>query len=559
MVRKILLVLTKEISGLHQAAYILGFFTFISQLLGLVRDRLLAYFFGAGQTLDIYYAAFRIPDLVLAGAASVVSISILVPYLTQRIHAGKDAGKRFVDQIFTVFFLLIILISATIFVLMPYILSAVFPGFSGTAFDRLVLLARILLLSPILLGLSNLFASIVQVHKKFFVYALSPILYNIGIIIGIVGLYPLFGIAGLGAGVALGALFHVGIQVPVIINQGFIPSVTFNIDFAMVRDVVITSLPRALTLSANHLSILFLISLGSLMADGSIAVLNFSLNLQSVPLSIVGVSYSLAAFPTLSELFTKGKREKFFNEITTAARHILFWSLPAIALFIVLRAQIVRTVLGTGRFGWKDTRLTAAALALFAISVAAQSLWLLFVRGYYATGDTKKPLAVTAIGTGTIIGSAYGLVQLFDISAFFRTAVEALLRVKGLAGTDVLMLPLAYSIGMIINAGLLWWWFQRDFNAFSSRISRAFLESTFGSLIMGAASYELLFVFASLFNLQSGLGIFLQGLCAGIGGVLVGVIVLLALGNEEIKEMITAFKEKVWSVELIGPEQEQLS
>lgn len=558
MVKKILLVLTKEISGLHQAAYLLGFFTFLSQLLGLVRDRLLAHMFGASSVLDIYYAAFRIPDLILAGAASIVSISILVPYLTERIHTSKESGKRFIDQIFSAFFVFIIVVGIIVFIGLPWIIPAVFPGFSGESLDQLILLTRILLLSPILLGLSNLFASIVQVHKKFFVYALSPILYNIGIIVGIVGLYPIFGIAGLGFGVALGALMHLGIQVPVVADRDFLPAFTLNIDFSALKEVVATSLPRALTLSANHVSILFLISLASVMAEGSIAVLNFSLNLQSVPLGIIGVSYSLAAFPTLSKLFTKGKREEFFRQVTTAARHILFWALPALVLFIVLRAQIVRTVLGTGQFGWEATRLTAAALALFSISVAAQSLWLLFVRGYYATGDTKKPLIVTAIGTVAIVVSSYGLVALFNQNDLFRFFVESLLRVEAVSGAHVLMLPLAYSIGMMINAGLLWVWFQKDFSAFSQGISRTLWQSLSASVIMGFVSYQALRLFAGVFDIQTAVGIFLQGASAGVVGILTAVGVLWVLKNEEIQEMIAAFKEKIWSVELIGPEQDEL-
>lgn len=558
MVKKILLVLTKEISGLHQAAYLLGFFTFLSQVLGLVRDRILAHMFGASNILDIYYAAFRVPDLILVGAASIVSISILVPYLTEKMHKGKEEGKRFVDSIFTAFFLFIIAVSIIAYIVMPHVIPYVFPGFAGESLNQLIHLTRILLLSPILLGLSNLFASIVQVHKRFFVYALSPILYNAGIIIGIIALYPLFGIAGLGLGVALGAFMHVGIQVPAVMKEGLLPSLRLRIDFTEVKEVVLTSLPRALTLSANQLAIVFLISLASLMEEGSITVLNFSFNLQSVPLAIVGVSYSLAAFPTLSRLFTEGEEKKFVKQITTAARHIIFWSLPALVLFMVLRAQIVRTALGSGQFGWEATRLTAASLALFAISVAAQSLWLLFVRGYYATGDTTKPLLVTALGTGSIGLLSYGLVSLYNSSELFRYFIESLLRVDGIAGAEVLMLPLAYSIGMIVNALLLWVSFQSDFLEFSSRVKNTFWQSLGTSIIIGFVAYQSLSIFAYILNTQTLIGIFLQGLFAGMVGISVGVIVLYLLNNEEINEMGAALKRKVWSVSVTAPEQTEL-
>src|SRR3972149_427019 len=110
--------------------------------------------------------------------------------------------------------------------------------------------------------------------------------------------------------------------------------------------------------------------------------------MQSVPLAIVGVSYSTALFPTISRLFSEGNRQKFVSEMIIAARHIVFWSIPITVLFIILRAQIVRTILGAGEFSWSNTRLAAAALAIFSISVLAQSLSLLFVRAYYASGRT---------------------------------------------------------------------------------------------------------------------------------------------------------------------------
>lgn len=559
MVKRILVQLTKEISGLHQAAYLLAFFTFISQLLGLVRDRLLAHHFGAGSTLDIYYAAFRIPDLLLVGGASIVSISVLVPFLTQRLAQGKQRAREFIDSVFVVFSLVIIAAALVVYALLPDILPRVFPGLSGPeALPRLVKLTRILLLSPILLGLSNLAASIVQVHKRFFVYALSPILYNVGIIVGILFLYPIWGIAGLGAGVVLGALLHLGIQVPVVIQTGLTPRIGGGINFRSVWEVFLTSLPRSLTLSVTHLIMFGLVALASLIGNGSITVLNFSFNLQSVPMALVGVSYSLAAFPTLSRLFSEGETNKFFSHITTAARHVIFWALPATILFIVLRAQIVRVVLGTGQFGWQATRLTAAALALFAVSVLAQSLVLLFVRGYYAAGKTWKPLWAATLSAFAAIAGGYGLLELFYAMPTLRYFLESLMRVDGLSGTAVLVLPLAYSLGFWINALLLWWGFAKDFSGFGRTLRRVFGQSFSASVIMGFVAYHGLIVSALIFNTQTLIGIFLQGLSAAVVGVVAWGVVLKLLGSDELAEMYRTLKRKLWRVNITLPEKEEL-
>ncbi len=154
----------------------------------------------------------------------------------------------------------------------------------------------------------------------------------------------------------MGAFFHLAVQIPVIIREGFVPKLSFSIDFRSIKKVLTLSLPRTFALSVGHISILALISLASLISAGSISIFQLSFNLQSVPLSIIGVSYSVAAFPTLSRLFSSGEKQKFFDHFANAARHIIFWSMPVIFLFIVLRAQIVRVILGSGAFNWDDPR-----------------------------------------------------------------------------------------------------------------------------------------------------------------------------------------------------------
>lgn len=302
----------------------------------------------------------------------------------------------------------------------------------------------------------------------------------------------------------------------------------------------------------NQLAILALISLASLFTAGSITVFNFSWNLQSVPLAIVGASYSLAAFPTLSRLFSDGEMERFMAQMQTALRHIIFWSIPALVLFIVLRAQIVRTVLGAGEFGWAATRLTAGSLALFAFSVLAQSVILLLVRGYYAAGNTVKPLITNVIGGVLIIGFAIGLTYLFNTVPEFAYFIEALFRVEHLSGTVVLMLPLAFSLGTFVNAGLLYWLFQRDIGSFSDDLYRTTFYIIGASIIMGFATYHLLGVMVTVFDTSTVVGIFLQGLTAGLGGILVCILVLWSLGSRELAEMYAALKERYWRIDVSG-------
>ncbi len=558
MVEKVLKILNKEFGGLHQAAFLLGSFALLSQILALFRDRLFAHSFGAGVTLDVYYAAFRIPDLIYAGVASLVSVTVLIPFIVKKMDGDVYTTKKFLDGVFTSFLVLIAFISAVVFLFIPIISPVIFPGFSAQEQSSLISLTRILLLSPILLGVSNLLGSVTQTFKRFFVYALSPVLYNIGIIFGVLFLYPMYGMAGLGYGVVLGALFHLLIQVPVVARQKLLPRFSISVNMKEIKDVAVLSLPRTLGLSANHIALLVLISLASTMIEGSISIFNLSFNLQSVPLSIIGVSYSVAAFPTLALLFSQRRMEKFMDKIITAARHILFWSVPILVLFIVLRAQIVRTILGSGEFGWNDTMLTAASLALFSVSLLAQALVLLFVRGYYAAGNTKKPLLINVVSSVGIIVFAYLLVGIFEKVDTFRYFIEALLRVEDIPGTVILMLPLAYSIGMCINAGLLFTLFKKDFGKHPAPLELTFRHSFYGAVTMGFVAYQFLQVFDDVFDLDTFLGIFLQGFLSGILGIIAGVILLKVLKNREITEITRALHTKFWKARPVAPEKEEL-
>jgi len=558
VVEKVFKMLNKEFSGLHQAAFLLGSFALLSQVLALVRDRLFAGSFGAGSTLDVYYAAFRIPDLMYAGIASLVSVTVLIPFLIAKIKCNRAEVQKFLADIFTAFLSFITIISIIVFFFIPWLSGILFPGFSTEEQISLVALSRILLLSPILLGLSNLLGSVTQTFRRFFVYALSPVLYNVGIILGVLFFYPSYGITGLGYGVVLGAILHLLIQIPTVMRQKLLPRFSFSINVEEVKKVVMLSLPRTLGLSVNHIALLVLISLASVMAEGSIAIFNLSFNLQSVPLSIIGVSYSVAAFPTLARLFSGNEISKFVKNIVIATRHIVFWSFPILVLFIVLRAQIVRTILGSGAFDWEDTMLTAAALALFATSLIAQALVLLFVRGYYAAGNTKKPLLINLVSAVGIIVFAYLLVVFFKASEFFQYFVESLLRVDDLEGTVVLMLPLAYTIGMFINAGLLLLAFKKDFGKLPSSIELTSRHSFYGAMTMGFVAYQFLKVFDDIFDLNTFWGIFSQGFLSGILGIVAGLILLKILKNKEVTEIARALHTKFWQARPVAPEKEEL-
>lgn len=558
---KILKIFNKEFINVNQAALLLGIFTLLSQILALFRDRFIAHFVGPSAGLDAYYAAFRIPDLIFISIASLASVTVLIPFISAKMKDGKvtEESKKFMNSVFTVFLGAMIIVSVVIFFLMPVLTKLVAPGFSPEMQAKLVMLSRIMLLSPILMGLSNLFGTVTQLFRRFFFYSLSPIFYNLGIIFGVIILYPIFGIKGMAIGVAFGAFLHFLIQAFASSGCGFRPRFSFKIDFKEIKKIVATSLPRTLGLAFNSISLVCIIALASFQKSGSISIFNFSYNLQSVPLNIIGISYAVASFPTLVKAFSPNNLEKFKIHLKATARQIIFWSLPVTFLFIVLRAQIVRVILGSGSFTWDNTRLVAASLAIFSISVLAQGMVALLSRAYYATGNTKRPLFINLISSVSIVILAYVFTHIFQTVPMFRYVIESMFKVTDIPGTAVLMLPLAYSVGSIINFILQWIFIKRDFmDKKESFIAKTFYQSLGASFFIGLVSYLSLNALSPVFGLATFWGVFLQGFISGILGIMAGFIVLYLLKNQELLDLIKTVKTKFWKQKVIVPAQEEL-
>lgn len=561
MVRKLLQFfykgfLNREVNSLNQAAFLLGLFSVLSQIIGFLRDRLLAHIFGVGAELDTYYAAFRIPDFLFVAVASIVSLSVLVPFIIEKDGKGKEELRRFIDSIFTFFSVLMLAAAVAAWFIIPALSSFLFRGMAAGQILAVVSLSRLLLISPIVLGFSNLLGSLTQAYNRFLIYAFAPILYNVGIVLGIIFFSERLGILGPVIGVAVGASLHLLVQVPFISRAGLMPRPTFRPDWEGVKKVAMISVPRTLTLSMGSLVFVFLVSMASRMAEGSVSVLSFAWNLQTISLSVIGVSYSLAAFPTLSRRFQEKNIPAFIEQMQTTTRFIIFWSLPLTALLVVLRAQIVRVLLGSGVFDWNATRLVAASLALFVVSSVFQSLLLLWMRGFYSAGVTKKPFYLNLVSTAILGLSTYALVLYYYSSYTFPYFVSSLMKVLDLPNTVVLMLPLGFTVGTLVNAALLWLSFEREFPGYSRALWRPWFEHLGASVIMGAVTYFGLNVFVRFAATDTLFGIFAQGFSAGLLGLLAGILVLVLLKNRELKETWDALRAKFWKVEVIATDPE---
>ena len=415
------------IHSIGGAAIVIGVAGIASRLLGLLRDRLLAARFGAGDTLDAYYAAFRIPDLVygllIAGALSAALVPVFTEVVSKR---GKERAWTMISDFLTLLGGALGVLTIFFFIFAPEIVAHLVPGFTGAKRELTIHLTRIMLLSPIFFGVSAVVGSVLVSSRRFLDYSIAPLLYNLGIILGITVLVDRFGEAGLGYGVVLGAALHLALQWRSVAADGFRfrPRLSAWRDRS-VRRVLRLMIPRSLGMAVSQVSLLVVAFFASTLVSGSLAVFTFAGNLQAVPLGLFGVAFSLAVFPSLSKFAAEGELNDFFRLLARTTRRILFFVLPVSMLFIVLRAQIVRVILGSGQFNWDDTRTTFQVLGILAISLFAQSLVQLFARAFFALQNTWIPLIVAVLSEAVQIVIIVSFIHSFDVYALALAFVAA--------------------------------------------------------------------------------------------------------------------------------------
>ncbi len=400
------------------AALIISLAGIASRLLGLLRDRILASQFGAGDTLDIYYAAFRIPDLVysllVVGALSAAFIPVFTGIFTR---GEKEKAWELASGIINLGVLVIVIISFFLALFAPLVMKLVVPGFSETKLESTVMFTRIMFLSPLFLGISAVFGGMLVSFKRFLAYSLAPSMYNLGIIIGAVFFVEIMGPIGLAWGVVLGAGMHMLIQYPAVRLSGFFHK--FNLKKSLksksVRRVIRLMIPRSLGMAVTQINMLVITIFASTLASGSLTVFNFANNIQSVPLGLFGISFAVAAFPHLSSLADEKSRKEFVRIFSRTFRRIIFFVIPLSVFIFILRAEITRVILGTGKFDWEDTVLTLQVLGILSISLFAQSLIPLLARTFYALQNTKTPFYIALVSETINIFIVILLIKKFEV------------------------------------------------------------------------------------------------------------------------------------------------
>ena len=520
---------------IFSAASILAIAYLASRVLGLIRDRLLAGRFGAGDELDIYYAAFRLPDLVFSILIMGAISSAFIPVFAQHFRKNKKEAWQLVSGVLNLAFLSLIVVAGILAIFAPQVISLIAPGFSGAKREMTILLTRIMFLSPIILGISSILSGVLQYFQRFLIYSLAPIMYNIGIILGILIFVPTQGLVGLAWGVVLGAFLHMLIQLPSVIYSGFSWKPVLGVCHKGVRKIVKLMIPRTIGLAGFQINFLVITAIASTLTSGSIAVFNLANNLQYVPIGIFGIAFATAVFPNLAKSFARKRKKTFSKDFSLTFSQILFLIIPLSALFFILRAQIVRVILGTGEFGWIDTRLTAAALGVFSLSIFAQGLVPLISRAFYALQNTRTPVLISLASILLNICFSFLFVWILGGSNVISSLLSGILKLKGLKEFAILGLPLAFSLASIINFAVLLKLFARKINWWQPKyILKSFSKIILATLLMGVATYGLLYILDLFLDTHTFIGIFLQGILAAITGIIVYCLVMVLLKSSEM-------------------------
>jgi putative peptidoglycan lipid II flippase len=517
---------TSSTNSLSSAALIVASFSILSRVVGFIRDRILAGEFGASDTLDVYFVAFRIPDLfyslIIVGALSASFIPLFTRYYSKK---KLDKAWYLTNNILTILTLAFGVLIAIAALFAPQLAAIIGQGFDAEKQAAVATMMRIMFLAQFLLAISMVFGSVLQGAKYFFVYSLAPIFYNVGIIFGVVMLVPVIGEIGLAWGVVLGAALHFILQSAAVYAMGYRYKLVFDLKH---KDIIYTlkhMLPRVMGLAVSQLNFIVMTIIASSLAIGSVTMLQFAYNLNFFPVGVIAVSYAIAAFPTLCEQSGKKHEAAFRDTLSSTLRQMFLFIIPATILFIMLRAQIVRVVLGAGEFGWKETILTANTMAFFIGSLFAQSVVFILVRAYFAKDDTKTPFIMGSISAGVNIIAALLLVPLYGV-----IGLGIAYSIAAFCQMVLLILPLRSRIGSM-NEG---------------RIARSLTKLVFAGVVCGISVQFMKNIVVEFITLDTFLGVLAQGLIAGTVGFIIYLGTAYLFKSEELLEFLAGLKKKLF-------------
>jgi len=403
---------------LPRGAIVLSVLTFGSYGMGLVRDRIFARTYGAGVELDAYNAAFVLPELLFDVFIAAGLAAPFVPIFMKLDQDGSGTAARFARTVLTLAMATMGVAAVILFIIAPLTIETIAPGFTSAAQRSLYVdLFRVMCVTPLIFATSIVLGEVLVARRRFVYYGLAPLLYNGGIVVGSLLLHDRIGIFGAAVGAVLGALLHLTIRVLGLLRTDVRLRLEVDLSMPAVREFLRLMVPRMAGAPIEPLTFQFFTRVASRFVEGSVSSLSFARNFQSVPVSLIGAAFSLAAFPALSEAAGRGDRPAFVRILRTNVATIgLLTTAAAIALFVLSRF-VIDFLLGGGAFDNEDVDRTALVLAAFSISVPLESLTYPLARAIYATRNTILPVTASLSGLAATIVATSALEQSLGLIA----------------------------------------------------------------------------------------------------------------------------------------------
>jgi putative peptidoglycan lipid II flippase len=374
------------------------------QLMGLARGILVARQYGASPELDAFFAANRVSETLFLLIAGGALGSAFIPTFTGLLaKEEKNSAWRLASALANAVTLTLTLVAALIAMFAPQVVRyALAPGLSAIPelFALTISLLRIQLISAVLFGLGGLIVGILNAHQIFLVPALTPAMYQIGIIFGAVVLAPSMGIFGLAWGVVIGAVFYILIQIPSLLKQRGAYTFSLELNNPNTRQVILLMGPRLLGVAVVQLNFWVNTNLASRMDEGSVASLTYGFSLMIMAQAAIAQSVAIAAMPTFSAQHALGKTDEMRASLAAALRGILLMALPASVGLIILREPLISFLYQRGEFDSQDVQLVAWALLWYAAGLVGHSMMEVLTRAFYAQQDTKTPVIIGTVAMG---------------------------------------------------------------------------------------------------------------------------------------------------------------
>jgi len=514
---KITKFITKKQNGILSAALVISISSAVNALLGFLKSRLLANYFGVSNELAIFYTADRIPNLIYSILVVGAISTVFIPTFTQNLKQSKQKAFESASSIITTTLILFLILSISVFLFSYQIIKIL--TLNKFSYDQIVLgsnLMRIMIISQVLLVISSLITSILQSFKYFLIPAIAPVLYNIGMIFGIILLSNKFGIYGPAYGVAFGAFLNLIVQIPLLKKTQFKYNFNINLNDKSLKQMMVLVPPRILSVSMSNIVATINNSLAILISTSSVVHLKFATQLQTFPVSLFGLSMAQALLPTLSKEADPSDREKFKQTLITTLHQTMFLVIPLSVIFLILRVPIVRIVYGVSNFPWESTVKTSYALAFFSLSIFAQSANYILSRGFYALKDTKTPV----------------LINLFTIFLNILLTMFFVLYLK----LGVWSIAFSYTITTILDMLLYFIFLNKKVNQFNvQEILVPFSKISASAVLMGISLYVPLKILDQyIFDTQYTIQLIILTIIAGSIGMAVYLLLTKLFNVQEI-------------------------